>query len=56
MLQGQRDLVTVGKTLLTELVPLVKAQQGAIYQMRPNELVPLAAYAARRSGWVHRTG
>jgi len=45
MLQGQRDLVTVGKTLLSELVPLVKAQQGAIYQMRRNELVPLAAYA-----------
>src|SRR2546421_80787 len=52
MLQGQRDLVTVGKTLLAELVPLVKAQQGAIYQMRPAEpgaaelqLHPLATYA-----------
>ncbi|PYO93590.1 MAG: hybrid sensor histidine kinase/response regulator [Gemmatimonadetes bacterium] len=52
MLQGQRDLVTVGKTLLSELVPLVKAQQGAIYQMRLGEsdtskveLVPLATYA-----------
>src|SRR3989440_80351 len=52
MLQGQRDLVTVGKTLLSELVPLVKAQQGAIYQMRPAEpgaaelqLHPLATYA-----------
>jgi signal transduction histidine kinase/CheY-like chemotaxis protein/HAMP domain-containing protein len=52
MLQGQRDLVTVGKTLLSELVPLVKAQQGAIYQMRQGEsdpgkveLVPLATYA-----------
>jgi signal transduction histidine kinase len=32
MLQGQRDLVTVGKLLLSELAPLVNAQQGAIYQ------------------------
>src|SRR6516162_2365350 len=33
MLQGQRDLVTVGKLLLSELAPLVDAQQGTIYQM-----------------------
>jgi CheY-like chemotaxis protein/signal transduction histidine kinase len=33
MLQGQRDLATVGRTLLTELVPLVNAHQGVIYQM-----------------------
>jgi HAMP domain-containing protein/CheY-like chemotaxis protein len=33
MLQGQRDLVAVGKLLLTELAPLVNAQQGAVYQM-----------------------
>ncbi len=33
MLQGQRDLVTVGKLLLSELAPLVNAQQGAVYQM-----------------------
>ncbi len=33
MLQGQRDLVTVGKLLLTELAPLVSAQQGTVYQM-----------------------
>jgi CheY-like chemotaxis protein/signal transduction histidine kinase/HAMP domain-containing protein len=33
MLQGQRDLVTVGKMLLSELVPLVNAHQGLIYQM-----------------------
>ena len=37
MLQGQRDLVTVGKTLLSELSPLVEAQQGVIYQMERNE-------------------
>jgi HAMP domain-containing protein/CheY-like chemotaxis protein/signal transduction histidine kinase len=33
MLQGQRDLIAVGKLLLTELAPLVNAQQGAVYQM-----------------------
>jgi HAMP domain-containing protein/CheY-like chemotaxis protein/signal transduction histidine kinase len=33
MLQGQRDLVTVGRLLLSELAPLVNAQQGAVYQM-----------------------
>jgi CheY-like chemotaxis protein/signal transduction histidine kinase/HAMP domain-containing protein len=33
MLQGQRDLLTVGKMLLSELSPLVNAQQGTIYQM-----------------------
>jgi len=33
MLQGQRDLVTVGKMLLSELTPLVNAQMGIIYQM-----------------------
>jgi HAMP domain-containing protein/signal transduction histidine kinase/CheY-like chemotaxis protein len=33
MLQGQRELNTVGKMLLTELAPLVNAQQGTIYHM-----------------------
>jgi HAMP domain-containing protein/CheY-like chemotaxis protein len=33
MLQGQRELVTVGRMLLSELAPLVDAQQGTIYQM-----------------------
>jgi len=33
MLQGQRDLVTVGQLLLSELAPLVNAQQGSVYQM-----------------------
>jgi CheY-like chemotaxis protein len=52
MLQGQRDLFTVGKTLLSELAPLVEAQQGTIYQMVVNEqeepeLRLLAGYAQR---------
>jgi HAMP domain-containing protein/CheY-like chemotaxis protein/GAF domain-containing protein len=31
MLQGQRDLATVGRMLLSELAPLVNAQNGVIY-------------------------
>jgi CheY-like chemotaxis protein/HAMP domain-containing protein/signal transduction histidine kinase len=48
MLQGQRDLGTVGRLLLSELTPLVNAQQGVIYQVE-NIDVPrlrlLSAYA-----------
>ena len=48
MLQGQRDLVTVGKKLLSELVPLVNAHQGVIYQFdatTETQLKLLAKYA-----------
>ena len=48
MLQGQRDLTTVGRMLLSELAPLVNAQQGVIYQMmeeESDELVLLSAFA-----------
>jgi HAMP domain-containing protein/signal transduction histidine kinase/CheY-like chemotaxis protein len=51
MLQGQRDLVTVGKLLLSELAPLVNAQQGSVYQMtsETSDVAPalslLAGYA-----------
>ncbi len=51
MLQGQRDLTTVGKTLLSELAPLVNAHQAVIYQMETEEekkLVLLSAYAGDR--------
>jgi CheY-like chemotaxis protein/signal transduction histidine kinase/HAMP domain-containing protein len=48
MLQGQRDLTTVGRLLLTELTPLVNAHRGVIYQVE-NEYSPqlqlLASYA-----------
>ncbi|HEX8809997.1 MAG TPA: response regulator, partial [Xanthobacteraceae bacterium] len=37
MLQGQRDLTTVGRLLLSELTPLVNAHQGVIYQMHGEE-------------------
>ncbi|WP_090901367.1 HAMP domain-containing protein [Candidatus Nitrospira nitrificans] len=33
MLQGQRDLFTVGQMLLSELAPLVGAQEGTVYQL-----------------------
>jgi HAMP domain-containing protein/CheY-like chemotaxis protein/signal transduction histidine kinase len=48
MLQGQRDLATVGRLLLSELSPLVNAQQGVIYQMGTEEsaeMVLLSAFA-----------
>ncbi len=48
MLQGQRDLATVGRLLLSELTPLVNAQLGVIYQVTSEErprLNLLSAYA-----------
>jgi CheY-like chemotaxis protein/signal transduction histidine kinase len=58
MLQGQRDLATVGRMLLSELVPLVNAQQGVIYRMEAEEsggLTLLSAYADDSSnGHSHR--
>jgi len=48
MLQGQRDLTSVGRMLLSELAPLVGAQQGVLYQMQSeesSELVLLSAFA-----------
>ncbi|HVO16749.1 MAG TPA: response regulator, partial [Alphaproteobacteria bacterium] len=53
MLQGQRDLATVGRMLLSELTPLVDAQQGVIYQLETDQaptLKLLAAYADSASG------
>ncbi|MDB5880578.1 MAG: putative histidine kinase, atypical hybrid, partial [Ramlibacter sp.] len=50
MLQGQRELSTVGKMLLSELAPLVNAHQGTIYHYgaapaSDGELVLLSSYA-----------
>src|SRR5436189_232695 len=51
MLQGQRDLLTVGKLILSELAPLVSAQHGVFYIMSNSveepELKLLASYAHR---------
>ncbi len=53
MMQGQRDLVTVGQMLLAELAPLVNAQQGIVYVMDFDERGPmlkqLANYADAQS-------
>jgi HAMP domain-containing protein/signal transduction histidine kinase/ActR/RegA family two-component response regulator len=51
MLQGQRDFLTVGKLILSELAPLVSAQEGAFYMLDnsngESELKLLASYASR---------
>ncbi len=51
MMQGQRDLETLGRMLLSELAPLVDAQQGLIYVVESDDAQPeprlrqLAGYA-----------
>jgi CheY-like chemotaxis protein/HAMP domain-containing protein/signal transduction histidine kinase len=46
MLQGQRDLTTVGRLLLTELTPLVNAQLGVIYQVESEGALTLRLLSA----------
>jgi HAMP domain-containing protein/signal transduction histidine kinase/CheY-like chemotaxis protein len=53
MLQGQRELDTVGKMLLSELAPLVHAHQGTVYHCRDEgtnsgRLALLSSYAQTR--------
>ncbi len=54
MLQGQRDLLMVAKLTLSELAPVVPAQQGVFYIMNKSgpepELKLLASYACDQSG------
>ncbi len=54
MLQGQKDLLTVGRLILSELAPVVGAQQGVFYIIEPQKdelfrtetsLTKLASYA-----------
>ncbi len=45
MLQGQRDLLTVGKLILSELAPVVSAQQALFYTMDGRQGGRLAAAA-----------
>ncbi len=51
MLQGQKDLLTVGKLILSELAPVVGAQHGVFYTMISSGEEPrlhlLASYAFR---------
>jgi HAMP domain-containing protein/signal transduction histidine kinase/ActR/RegA family two-component response regulator len=53
MLQGHRDLVTVARLILSELTPLVNAQQAAFYIAadggKDQQLQLLASYAFRSS-------
>ena len=46
MLQGQRDLATVGRLLLNEMTELVEAQLGVIYQMEGDEAETLRLLSA----------
>lgn len=55
MLQGQRDLETVSKLILSELAPLVSAQHGVFYLMETNDhqapylkLISTYAYRERK--------
>src|SRR5216110_1375557 len=53
MLQGQRDLQTVGRVLLTELTPLVNAQLGVIYQVEAGETPFLRLLSAFADDGAH---
>ena len=57
MLQGQKDLLTVGRLILSELAPVVSAQQGVFYIMdgglEEPELKLLASYAYRERKGVN---
>ena len=57
MLQGQKDLLTVGRLILSELAPVVSAQQGVFYMMDGSadepELQLLASYAYRERKGVN---
>jgi len=57
MLQGQKDLLTVGRLILSELAPVVSAKQGVFYMMDGSaeepELQLLASYAYRERKGVN---
>jgi HAMP domain-containing protein/CheY-like chemotaxis protein/signal transduction histidine kinase len=46
MLQGQKDIKTVAKLIMTELAPLVNAQVGIFYLNEPIDDTPLLRYTA----------
>src|SRR5262249_25069798 len=58
MLQGQKDLNTVGRLILSELAPVVSAQQSVFYVLDTSKDVPqltlLASYADRGQGAIGR--
>src|SRR5215471_16105559 len=54
MLQGQKDLLTVGRLILSELAPVVNAQQAMFYLLDASRETPqlslLASYASKGQG------
>src|SRR5260221_14180597 len=50
MLQGQRDLVAVGQMILSELAPVVGAQQAEFYVLAGEENPKLKLLASFASG------
>src|SRR5262249_42208131 len=58
MLQGQRDLLTVGRMILSELAPVVAAQQALFYTLDTSTPAPelrlLASFAATAPKEVFR--
>ena len=48
MMQGQRDLITLGRMLLSELAPLVNAQQGVMYVVETDDASGRTAPAPAR--------
>jgi HAMP domain-containing protein/CheY-like chemotaxis protein/signal transduction histidine kinase len=53
MLQGQRDLSTVGRMLLSELAPVVNVQNGVIYLVEPEQSLRLLSGFADGEGRGH---
>ena len=57
MLQGQKDLVTVGQLILSELAPVVGAQQAEFYVLTSMDATPkLRLFASYASGGQHSHG
>jgi signal transduction histidine kinase/HAMP domain-containing protein len=60
MMQGQRELIAVGQRLLSELAPLIDAQQGVMYVMEgvngESCLTQLASYADSSERRRYRIG
>src|SRR5947209_6925383 len=52
MLQGQRDLMTVSKMILSELAPVVHAEHGVFYGIVPTNGRP--TYLALQAGYAYR--
>ena len=50
MLQGQRDMITVSRMLMSELAPIVNAQHGVFYLMEQAESVAIPTRAALAGG------